>query len=67
MNEIKRCPHCHKERTCFNRGQEEEIITNALDKKLAIFTSYYTCLHCKKDFEIYKTYSLHYEFTKTSF
>ena len=67
MIEIKRCPCCHKKRDCFNRGKEEEIITDALDRKLAIFTSYYTCLYCRKDFKIYETYSLHYEFTKTSF
>ena len=67
MIEKQRCPHCHKTTPSFNRGQEKEIIESAIGKKLAIFETHYTCLECKKNFKISKTYSLNYEFTKTAF
>lgn len=67
MIEKQRCPHCHQTNPSFNRGQEEKIVESPIGKKLAIFETHYTCLECKKNFKIYKTYSLKYEFTKTTF
>lgn len=67
MIEKKRCPYCHKTNPSFNKGQEDKIIDNPIGGKLAILETHYTCLECKKNFKISKTYSLHYEFTQTDF